>query len=51
VPIPLLLGLVPVDTSGGLASEGQQVLVNELGSQAVASVPLGILDVLVHHPL
>ena len=30
-----------------LASEGQQVLVDVLGSQAVASVPLGLLDVFV----
>ena len=30
-----------------LASEGQQVLVDVLGSQAVSSVPLGLLDVLV----
>ena len=28
-----------------LASEGQQVFVDVLGSQAVASVPLGLLDV------
>ena len=28
-----------------LASEGQQVLVDVLGSQAVSSVPLGLLDV------
>ena len=30
-----------------LASEGQQVLVDVLGSQAVSSVPLGLLDVAV----
>ena len=34
-----------------LASERQQVLVNELGCQTLASVSLGILDVLVHLPL
>ena len=34
-----------------LASEGQQVLVDVLGSQAVSSVPLGILDVAVDLPL
>ena len=28
-----------------LASEGQQVLVDVFGSQAVSSVPLGLLDV------
>ena len=30
-----------------LASEGQQVFVDVLGSQAVSSVPLGLLDVCV----
>ena len=30
-----------------LASEGQEVFVDVLGSQAVSSVPLGILDVFV----
>ena len=34
-----------------LASEGQQVLVDVLGSQAVSSVPLGPLDVVVDLPL
>ena len=34
-----------------LASEGQQVLVDVLGSQAVSSVPLGLLDVAVDLPL
>jgi len=47
VPVPLHLGLVPVDTSFGLASEGKQILVNELGCEAVASMSLGSLDVMV----
>ena len=34
-----------------LASEGQQVFVDVLGSQAVTSVPLGLLDVAVDLPL
>ena len=34
-----------------LTSERQQVLVDVFGSQAVSSVPLGILDVAVDLPL
>jgi len=51
VPVPLHLGLVPVDTSVGLACEGQQILVDELGCEAMASVSLGFLDVHVNLPL
>jgi len=51
VPVSLHLGLVTVDASFRLASEGKEVIVDELGSQAVASVLLGSLDVQVHHPL
>jgi len=48
VPVSLHLGLVTVDASFRLASEGKEVIVDELGSQAVAGVLLGCLDVLVH---
>jgi len=51
MPVPLHLRLIPVDTPFRLAGEGQQILVNDLGSQAVASMPLGSLDVLVHQTL
>ena len=34
-----------------LASEGQEVFVDVFGSQAVSSVPLGLLDVEVDLPL
>jgi len=47
MPVSLHLRLVPVDTPFHLTSEGQEVLVNELGSQAVASMLLSSLDVLV----
>lgn len=45
VPVSLHLGLVAVDAPFRLASEGKEVIVDELGSQAVASVLLGSLDV------
>lgn len=51
VPIPLHLRLVSVGTPIHLASEGKEVLVNDLGSQAMAGVLLGSLDVTVHHVL
>jgi len=51
VPVSLHLGLVPVDAPFRLASEGKEVIVDELGRQAVACVLLGGLDVLVHHRL
>jgi len=51
VPVSLHLGLVTVDASFRLASEGKEVIVDELGSQAVASVLLGSLDVAVDHTL
>jgi len=47
VPVPLHLSLVPVHTPFHLAGEGQQILVNNLRSQAVASMLLGRLDVAV----
>jgi len=47
MPVPLHLRLIPVDAPFRLAGEGQQILVNDLGSQAVASVLLGSLDVAV----
>jgi len=51
MPIPLHLRLIPVNAPFRLAGEGQEILVNDLGSQAVASVLLGSLDVLVHQSL
>jgi len=51
MPVPLHLGLVPVDAPLRLASEGEEVLVDELGRQAVAGVLLGGLDVLVDKKL
>jgi len=51
MPVPLHLRLIPVDAPFRLAGEGQQILVNDLGSQAVASVLLGSLDVFVHQVL
>jgi len=48
VPVSLHLGLVAVDAPFRLASEGKEVIVDELGRQAVASVLLGSLDVRVH---
>jgi len=51
VPVPLHLRLVPIDTTFCLAGEGQQILVNDFRSQAVASVLLGSLDVVVHQAL
>jgi len=47
VPVPLHLSLVPVDAAFHLASEGQEMLVDEFGGQAVASMLLGSLDVMV----
>jgi len=47
MPVPLHLRLVTVDTPFRLAGEGQQILVNDLGSQAVAGMLLGSLDVAV----
>jgi len=51
VSVPLHLCLVPIDAPFRLASEGQEVLVDDCGRQAVASVLLGSLDVLVHQEL
>jgi len=51
VPVPLHLRLIPVDAPFRLAGEWQQILVNDLGSQAVASMLLCSLDVLVHQAL
>jgi len=51
VPVSLHLGLVTVDASFRLASEGKEVIVDELGSQAVASVLLGSLDMRVDEHL
>jgi len=51
VSVPLYLRLIPIDTTFHLTSERQEMLVNELGSQAVASVLLGSLDVLVDQVL
>jgi len=51
VSVPLHLSLVTVDTPFCLASEGQHILVNDLGSQTVASMLLGSLDVVVHQAL
>jgi len=48
MPVPLHLGLVPVDAPLRLASEGEEVLVDELGCQAVAGMLLGGLDVAVN---
>jgi len=47
VPVPLHLGLIPVDTTLHLAGERQEMFVNEFGGKAVARVLLGGLDVLV----
>jgi len=43
--VPLHLRLVTVDTSFHLASEWKEILVEELGREAVAGVLLGFLDV------
>jgi len=51
VPVPLHLRLVAVDAPFRLASEGKEVIVDELGRQAVASVLLGSLDVIVRQVL
>jgi len=51
VPVPLHLSLVPVDAAFHLASEGQEMLVDEFGGQAVASMLLGSLDMMVDFPL
>jgi len=48
MPVPLHLCLIPVDAAFHLAAKGQQILVDDLGSQAVASVFLSSLDVIVH---
>jgi len=45
--VPLHLRLIAVDASFRLASEGKEVLVEELGREAVAGVLLCFLDVLV----
>jgi len=51
VPVPLHLRLIPVDTPFRLTCEGKKVLVDNLGSQAVASMLLSSLDMMVHHVL
>jgi len=51
VAVPLHLGLVAVDATVSLASERQEILVQELGCQPMTSVALCSLDVLVHIPL
>jgi len=51
VPVPLHLSLIPVGATCHLASEGQEVLVDEFGSQAVASMLLRSLDVMVDQAL
>jgi len=48
VSVPLYLRLISVNAPFRLASEGQQVLVDDLGSQAVASMLLGSLHVVVN---
>jgi len=49
--VPLHLRLIAVDASFRLASEWKEILVEELGRQAVAGVLLGSLDVFVDKPL
>jgi len=51
MPVPLHLRLIPVDAPFRLAGEGQQILVNDLGSQTVACMLLCSLDVVVHQIL
>jgi len=48
VSVPLHLRLVSINAPFCLASEGQQILVDDLGSQAVASMLLGSLHVVVN---
>lgn len=47
VSVPLHLRLISVDAPFRLASEWQEILVEELGRQTVAGVLLGFLDVAV----
>jgi len=51
MPVPLHFRLIPVHTPFRLADEWQQILVDDLGSQAVTSMLLGSLDVVVHQSL